>query len=99
MLPTPSCSSRLLPLSLELHRTARLFELLLERLGLGLRHALLDRLGRPSTRSLASLRPSPVISRTTLMTWIFLSPAPERTTVKSSFSGAAAAAAAAGPAA
>src|SRR5436190_2882552 len=56
-------------------------------------------LGAPSTRSLASLRPSPVISRTTLMTWLFFSPAPERTTVKSSFSGAAAAAAAAGPAA
>ena len=34
-------------------------------------------LGAPSTRSLASLRPRPVISRTTLMTWIFLSPAPK----------------------
>src|SRR5207245_2167328 len=57
-------------------------------------------LGAPSTRSLASLRPSPVISRTTLMTWIFLSPDPDRTPVKSPFSGAAAAAApAAGPAA
>src|SRR5438093_8974308 len=56
-------------------------------------------LGTPSTRSFASLRPSPVSSRTTLMTWIFLSPAPARTTVKSSFSGTAAAAppAAAGP--
>src|SRR2546428_13110896 len=31
-------------------------------------------LGAPSTRSLASLSPSPVSSRTTLMTWIFLSP-------------------------
>src|SRR5215831_11382771 len=57
--------------------------------------------GAPSTRSFASLRPRPVISRTTLMTWIFLSPAPDRTTVKSSFSAAAAGAAAppAGPAA
>src|SRR5262245_24222134 len=52
--------------------------------------------GAPSTRSLASLRPSPVSSRTTLITWIFLSPEPVRTTVKSSFSGAAAAAAPAG---
>src|SRR5262245_25355305 len=50
-------------------------------------------LGVPSTRSLASLRPSPVSSRTTLMTWIFLSPAPVSTTLKSSFSGAAAGAA------
>src|SRR2546426_5561839 len=31
-------------------------------------------LGAPSTRSLASFNPSPVSSRTTLMTWIFLSP-------------------------
>ena len=31
--------------------------------------------GAPSTRSFASLRPRPVISRTTLMTWIFFAPA------------------------
>src|SRR4051812_24289452 len=39
-------------------------------------------LGAPSTRSLASFRPSWVASRTTLMTWIFLSPAAFRTTSK-----------------
>src|SRR4029453_11379545 len=32
--------------------------------------------GAPSTRSLASFRPSPATSRTTLMTWIFFLPAP-----------------------
>ena len=32
-------------------------------------------LGASSTRALASLRPRPVAARTTLMTWIFLSPA------------------------
>src|SRR5262245_55403633 len=48
-------------------------------------------LGAPSTRSLASLRPSPVSSRTTLMTWIFLSPAADRITSKSVFSSTAAA--------
>src|SRR5262249_3616617 len=36
--------------------------------------------GAPSTRSFASLRPRLVIARTTLITWIFLSPAPVRTT-------------------
>src|SRR5437773_11297444 len=59
MLPTPSCSSRLLRLSLELHRAARLFELLLERLGLGLRHALLDRLWRPVDQVLGLLEVEP----------------------------------------
>src|SRR5262245_22563210 len=49
--------------------------------------------GAPSTRSLASLRPSPVSSRTTLMTWIFFSPAALRMTSNSVFSSAAAAAA------
>src|SRR5206468_9817515 len=49
-------------------------------------------LGAPSTRSLASLRPSPVSSRTTLMTWIFLSPTAERTTSNSVCSSAAGAA-------
>src|SRR5262245_40294171 len=48
-------------------------------------------LGVPSPRSLASLRPSPVSSRTTLMTWIFLSPAPVSTTSNSVCSSTAAA--------
>src|SRR3954471_4789430 len=46
-------------------------------------------LGAPSTRSLASLRPSDVSARTSLMTWIFLSPTESRTTSNSSFSSAA----------
>src|SRR3982750_3277414 len=53
-------------------------------------------LGAPSTRSLASLRPRPVIARTSLITLIFLSPASVRTTVNSVFSTAGAAPAAAG---
>src|SRR5215467_9588792 len=48
-------------------------------------------LGAPSTRSLASLRPRPVSSRTTLMTWIFFSPAADRITSNSVFSSVAAA--------
>jgi large subunit ribosomal protein L7/L12 len=36
--------------------------------------------GASSTRAFASLRPRPVAARTTLMTWIFLSPDPVRTT-------------------
>src|SRR5581483_9155221 len=47
--------------------------------------------GAPSTRSLASLSPRLVSARTSLMTWIFLSPAAARTTSNSSFSSAAAA--------
>src|SRR5690606_9519141 len=47
-------------------------------------------LGAPSTRSLASLRPRPVISRTTLMTWIFWAPALVRMTSNSVFSSASA---------
>ena len=39
-------------------------------------------LGAPSTRSLASLRPRPVIARTSLMTWIFLSPGREQDDVE-----------------
>ena len=46
--------------------------------------------GAPSTRSLASLRPRLVSSRTTLITWIFLSPAESRMTSNSSCSAAAA---------
>ena len=47
--------------------------------------------GAPSTRSLASLRPRPeTIARTSLMTWIFLSPAAVRMTSNSSCSSAAA---------
>src|SRR5438876_82294 len=59
MLSIPSYSSRLLRLSLELDRSARLFELLLDRLGLGLRHALLDRLGRPVDQVLGLLEAEP----------------------------------------
>src|SRR5438093_3887609 len=49
-------------------------------------------LGAPSTRSLASLRPRLVISRTTLMTLILLPPTSVKVTVKSVFSSAGAAA-------
>ena len=48
-------------------------------------------LGAPSTRSLASFRPRPVAARTTLMTWIFLSPPALRTTSKVVFSSASSA--------
>src|SRR5215216_3669811 len=47
--------------------------------------------GAPSTRSFASFKPRPVIARTTLITWIFLSPAPSSTTSNEDFSSAAAA--------
>src|SRR5262249_3145492 len=50
--------------------------------------------GAASTRSLASFRPRPVSSRTTLMTWIFLPPSASRTTSNSSFSSSTGAAAA-----
>src|SRR3954465_6207576 len=49
-------------------------------------------LGASSTSALASLRPRPVAARTTLMTWIFLSPAPVSTTSKAVCSSAASAA-------
>src|SRR5690606_1511778 len=49
-------------------------------------------LGAPSTRRFASPRPSEVSSRTTLMTWIFLSPAPSRMTSNALFSSSASAA-------
>src|SRR5690606_33739394 len=55
--------------------------------------------GAPSTRSLASLRPRPVMARTSLMTLIFCAPASARTTSNSVFSSAASAGAAAPPAA
>src|SRR5437870_2866784 len=45
--------------SLQLHAAARLFELLLDRLGLGLRHALLDRLGHPVDQVLRLLEAEP----------------------------------------
>src|SRR5690606_16503999 len=54
-------------------------------------------LGAPSTRSLASFRPSEVISRTALMTWILLAPPSARMTSNSVFSSAASAGAAAAP--
>ena len=50
-------------------------------------------LGAPSTRSLASLSPRLVRVRTSLMTWIFLSPAASRMTSNSSFSSGSSAAA------
>ena len=53
-------------------------------------------LGAPSTSSLASFRPRPVISRTTLITLIFCAPKSVSSTSNSVFSSSAAAA---GPAA
>src|SRR5262249_31775880 len=53
--------------------------------------------GAPSTSSWASLRPRLVIARTSLIPWIFLSPAESRITSTSSFSAAAGAPAAAAP--
>src|SRR5581483_7131834 len=50
-------------------------------------------LGALSTRSLASLRPSPVSARTSLITSIFFSPNEASTTVNSVFSSTGAAAA------
>src|SRR3984957_7976685 len=55
--------------------------------------------GAPSTRSLASLRPRLVSVRTSLMTWIFLSPAALRMTSNSSCSTTSSAGAAGPPAA
>jgi len=55
--------------------------------------------GAPSTKSLASLRPRPVIARTSLIAPILFSPPLTRTTVYSVFSSAGAAAAAPGAAA
>ena len=49
--------------------------------------------GAPSTSSLASLRPRPAISRTTLITAILFAPTSERMTSNSVFSSAGAAAA------
>src|SRR5579863_8270977 len=54
-------------------------------------------LGAPSTRSLASFRPRLVSVRTSLMTWIFLSPAASRMTSNSSCSSTSSAGAAAPP--
>src|ERR1700761_9167332 len=54
-------------------------------------------LGAASTRSFASLRPRPVISRIALMTWILFAPAAARTTSNSVFSSFFSAGAAAGP--
>ena len=48
--------------------------------------------GAPSTTSLASFKPRPVISRTTLITLTFEAPAEANTTSNSSFSAAAGAA-------
>src|SRR5690606_20125201 len=46
--------------------------------------------GALSTRVLASVRPRPVMARTSLITWIFLPPSPVRMTSNSVFSSAAA---------
>src|SRR5262245_42042871 len=54
-------------------------------------------LGAESTRSFASFRPRFVRARTSLMTWIFLSPAPDRTTSNSVCSSASSAAPAPAP--
>jgi len=56
-------------------------------------------LGAPSTKSLASFKPRPVISRTALITFTLLSPEAVNITVNSVFSAAAAAPVAAGAAA
>ena len=48
--------------------------------------------GAASTKSLASFKPKPVIARTSLITFIFLSPADAKKTVNSDFSSAAGAA-------
>ena len=78
---------------LKLNLGADFFEGRLDLGGLVLVDAFLDVFGAPSTKSLASLRPRPVMARTSLMTSIFLSPAAARTTVNSVFSSAAGAAA------
>src|SRR5512132_2686968 len=54
-------------------------------------------LGAPSTRSLASFRPRLVSARTSLMTWIFFSPAASSTTSNSSCSSTTGASTAAPP--
>ena len=59
--------------------------------------ASLTAFGAPSTRSLASLRPRPVMARTSLMTLILLAPASTRITSNSVFSSSAAAGAAPPP--
>src|SRR5215218_425493 len=61
--------------------------------------ASLTAFGAASTRSLASLRPRLVSSRTALITWILFAPASVSTTSNSVFSSSASAAAAAPPAA
>ena len=72
---------------LQLDGCAGFLELLLELFGFVLRGApSLTAFGAPSTSSLASFRPRPVIARTSLMTLIFLSPIAARTTSKLSFS-------------
>ena len=65
---------------LSLDAAARFLEVGLELLGLVAVDALLDGLGASSTSALASFRPRPVAARTTLITWIFLSPGPVSTT-------------------
>ena len=73
-------------------------EVLLHLLGVVLRDGFLHGRRSPSTRSLASFRPRPVMARTALMTSTFFSPAAFRMTLNSVCSSTGAAAAA-GPAA
>ena len=68
------------PRLLEFDRGSGLLEFLLELLGLVAVDTLLDGVGRLVDQRLASLSPRPVAERTTLMTWIFLSPVAVRTT-------------------
>ena len=85
---------------LDLDFRADFVEFLPDGFGLFLVHTLLDALGTASTRSLASLRPRLVTSRTTLMMLIFLSAGKlTSVTLNSVFSSAGAAAAAAAAAA
>ncbi len=61
---------------LDLDGRTGVFELLLDLRGLVLVDPFLDRLGRALGGSFASLRPRPVIARTSLITLIFFSPPP-----------------------
>ena len=92
--PGSSCKSRTKLLDFD---GGDAFELLLDRLGLVLGRASFNALGAPSTRSLASFRPSEVTSRTALMVLILFAPASLRMTWNSVFSSAAGPAAAPPP--
>ena len=78
--------SRIKHCLLKLNLRTSLFQLRLDFRGFVLVDASLTGLGAPSTKSLASLSPRPVIARTSLITSIFFSPAAASTTVNSVFS-------------